>query len=320
MNSGGLNFGIYDTAASKLVASTDGQATDYTIQDTQSKTLTTTIPLTGAYYLKVWGNADAVGSYVLTASGKSNMIVSTVGVIDHGTIACTTTTSVIFNTATTCTITPDVGYHLASLIDNNSSVFSKVVNGTYTSGGVTVNRTITGSFAINTYTVTTSFTGNGVGTINGTSSTAGPVACSSPGPCSTIQTHFTVLDLSATPSGLSLFNGWGGACSMCKGLSCSIDIDDPKNCIADFILLGPVRIRDSYFQAIGNASALSSSGDVIEAHATDLKENVTLNKGTDVSIKGGYNGDYSEQIGMTTVQGSLVVGKGSVTLDRLILR
>ncbi len=63
----------------------------------------------------------------------------------NGGVVCNPTT--VSNGATfACTITPAPGYALDTLTDNGASVVGSVVGGTYTSGAVTADHTITGTF------------------------------------------------------------------------------------------------------------------------------------------------------------------------------
>lgn len=56
------------------------------------------------------------------------------------------------------------------------------------------------------------------------------------------------------------------------------------------------------------------------AHSTDFSENLSLNRNVTVVIKGGQDCDFGSTTGWTTLNGVLTVGKGSLTVDKLIIK
>ena len=60
----------------------------------------------------------------------------------------------------------------------------------------------------------------------------------------------------------------------------------------------------------------------IRVKAVPLVESVHLNGAKAVSIKGGYDGTFTQPVvdGMTTVQGSVVISRGSGSVDRLTIQ
>jgi len=79
----------------------------------------------------------------------------------HGYITCTPGGSVGHGTAATCTVYPNSGYHLFVLTDNTIDVTGGVAANDYPIGSVTAAHTIVATFAINTYAINASKTGNG---------------------------------------------------------------------------------------------------------------------------------------------------------------
>jgi PKD repeat protein len=80
----------------------------------------------------------------------------------NGAVTPSGETTVNYGATPTYTITPDVGYHVANVLVNGTSVGAVT---SYTFPPVTTNKTISATFAINTYTVTSSVA-SGQGTIS----------------------------------------------------------------------------------------------------------------------------------------------------------
>ncbi|HBA71372.1 MAG: hypothetical protein A2X82_14395 [Geobacteraceae bacterium GWC2_55_20] len=59
---------------------------------------------------------------------------------------------------------------------------------------------------------------------------------------------------------------------------------------------------------------------MIKTWGTDFTENLLLNKSIAVTIKGGFNADYTSNGGNTILRGSITVGKGSLTVEHLVVQ
>lgn len=87
--------------------------------------------------------------------------------------------------------------------------------------------TVTATFALKTFAVTVTKSGAGTGTITG-----GTIACGST--CTATVDYGTQLTLTAAPANLSVFAGWGGACS---GITdCKVTVTDDTDITANFAL------------------------------------------------------------------------------------
>jgi len=75
-----------------------------------------------------------------------------------------------------------------------------------------------------------------------------------------------------------------------------------------------------YYSGIQNAyGGAALTGDIIKAVSTTLNENLLFSSGKSVTLQGGFgSGFFSSQTGFTTVH-SLIVGTGTLTVDRLAL-
>jgi len=96
----------------------------------------------------------AINTYTIAASSGANGVVTPAG-----------TTTVNYGATPTYTITPNPGYHVADVLVNGTSVGA--VTG-YTFPAVMTNKTISATFAINTYTIAASSGANGAVTPAGT--------------------------------------------------------------------------------------------------------------------------------------------------------
>jgi|GEM_PF-5177574 len=63
-----------------------------------------------------------------------------------------------------------------------------------------------------------------------------------------------------------------------------------------------------------------SGGDTAQTHAYVFSENLLLLNDTSVTLEGGYNCDYSSNTGFTTLNGSLAVRGGTLTVGNLIIK
>jgi hypothetical protein len=83
----------------------------------------------------------------------------------------------------------------------------------------------------------------------------------------------------------------------------------------------PVRIGSTYYLNLADAYAKALSGDVIEATEISFTGDLNLNRaGIAVALHGGYDVTYAAQTGNTVMIGKLIVGLGSVVVDRLVIQ
>jgi hypothetical protein len=82
----------------------------------------------------------------------------------------------------------------------------------------------------------------------------------------------------------------------------------------------PVRIGSTYYLNLAAAYAKALSGDVIEATEMSFTGDLNLNAGIAVALHGGYDATYAAQTGNTVIVGKLIIGSGSLVVDRLIIQ
>jgi hypothetical protein len=85
----------------------------------------------------------------------------------------------------------------------------------------------------------------------------------------------------------------------------------------------PVRIAGGspqYYSMLQDAYYAAGSGDTVQAQALDFVEDLILNRSVPVTIRGGYNCDYSTNGQNSAIDGTLTIRGGTVTIDHLILQ
>lgn len=141
------------------------------------------------------------------------------------------------------TATPSAGYTFSGWGGACSGLGSCTVS-------MTQARSVTASFTLNAYTLTTSIAA-GSGTITGTG-----ISC--PGDCSESYNYGTGVTLTATPSTDYVFSGWSGNCSGGSTV-CNLTIDAAKTANASFTYVPPFNYSLSNS---GNSNAPKTSGTV----------------------------------------------------------
>ena len=157
-------------------------------------------------------------------------------------------------------------------------------------------------------TIGVTFTATDNHTINGymitTSST--PPSATDPGWSTDLPTTFTL-----TTAGPNTIYAWA------KDAAGNV-----SNPIAGVqVILKPVRRDKSpyiYYDSISAACSAAASGETIKALAVTVPESVTISK--TLTIKGGHADGYGSQPGVTTIQGTLTIGTGSLIVDRVAVR
>ena len=162
-------------------------------------------------------------------------------------------------------------------------------------------------------TLTVTVGGAGSGTV--TSSPAG-ISCSG-GSCS--NTFSGTVNLYATPSVLSNFSGWGGACSG-TSMACTVLMNGEKTVSADFIPAALLRIDGTIYRTLQEVYDAAYDGAVIQLLDNTVAGTLDANRNISVKLKGGYDAGYATTPGTTTVTGPLTVGRGALQVDRIVVR
>jgi len=84
----------------------------------------------------------------------------------------------------------------------------------------------------------------------------------------------------------------------------------------------PVRIARStplYFSSLQSAYNAAADGDIIESRALSLSGNLAINLNKSVSFAGGFNCSYTSSNSSTTMQGTLTISNGSVSIENIAI-
>lgn len=218
------------------------------------------------------------------------------------------------------------GGNLASASYRNLSVVAQPIPAGSCAGAKHINRTgflhhpaATGNL-LPDYTVTLSFAGNGSGIV--TSLPAG-IQCNTA--CSGTFNAFFPVQLSAAAAPYMVFSGWGGGCSGTAG--CLLDLQGNVSVTATFLedrahsVYVPGGTPGSgYYSTLQAAYDATPDGSAVWAWGVIYAENLDCAAIKDVTIMGGFDQGYATQVGITVLEGTLTVGNGSVTVDRLAVR
>lgn len=172
------------------------------------------------------------------------------------------------------------------------------------------------------YTVSLLFAGLGRGWV--TSFPAGiqcNLDCSAP-----FNSYFPVT-LTASADEYMIFSGWsGGGCS--GTAPCTITLTGNISVNATFdndtahmvYVPGAVPGTGTYYTTLQSAYDGADPGSTVSAWAISYLENLTCGMDKSILLKGGYDQEYTSQTGYTTLDGVLTIGRGVLTVDRLIVK
>jgi hypothetical protein len=128
----------------------------------------------------------------------------------------------------------------------------------------------------------------------------------------------TVVTLHASANQSSTFEGWSGA--GCSGTQdCPVTMDNVKTVTATFTAVPNARTGGELYTTLNYAYDAVTVDGIIDAKAIVFNENLTLDRGIDFTLNGGFSDDFGDQPGYTTLNGVLSVDTGSVDVDRLII-
>ncbi len=277
--------------------------------DTTPPTVTSTSPTAGASGVAV--------TTTVTATFSEDM--------DATTIKSSTFT---LNNGVTGTVSYNAGTRTATLTPSANLASGTVYTATITTGvkdaaGNPMSAAKIWSFTTAaSRTLSVTFGGTGSGSVN---SNPSGIACST-GNSGTSSYQFangTSVTLIPTASGDSLFNGWTGACTSNSGNDCIVTMDSDKSFTANFRKILPVMIKGgSDFSSLQAACDSQSNGAfTLMAQDVELTGDLTLDNNNAVSMKGGFNSDYSSNTGgITVLDGILTSVNGSLTVEYLAIK
>ncbi|MDU0457389.1 MAG: carboxypeptidase regulatory-like domain-containing protein [Geobacteraceae bacterium] len=205
----------------------------------------------------------------------------------------------------------------------SSPGFSVTTSATLTIGG------IDGIFSVTTLgmnvSMTVNISGSGSGSVKSVpNDPVNGLNCSYPpqsGKCSLSQPVGATFTLNAANAATSIFGGWGGACIGCgSNPNCLISTDLNLVCSATFNQILPVRLGNTDYLTILDAYVNVAIDSVMKIQATAFTGGFTLDRNIQLTLDGGYNADYSAKSGTSTIAGTVTIQKGSLIVDRMIIR
>ena len=172
-------------------------------------------------------------------------------------------------------------------------------------------------------------------TVNFTGTGGGTVTINPPGIA--INTNYTTQFFASTPLTLhpaadpvSIFSGWTSVGSCSGSGDCSMTLDTDTTVTAGFdrdtahqvYAPGSTPPYFSTIQAAYNkiASDNGVNGTTIKVWATDYSEIVNCNQLIDVTLQGGYDSGYANQVGTTVIRGALKISQGKVIANGIAIR
>lgn len=75
-----------------------------------------------------------------------------------------------------------------------------------------------------------------------------------------------------------------------------------------------------YYNALQSAYDVAANGSTIQGSALSSVENLSFSRNISVTLQGGYDCDYISASGKTTINGSVLISDGNVTLEHFILQ
>jgi ELWxxDGT repeat protein len=177
-------------------------------------------------------------------------------------------------------------------------------------------RTVGYVFLAPDYAVNLTVSGNGSGNVTSTpegiAANTGTTARFSGG---------ATVTLLAAPDAYALFSGWSGDCG--GTADCVLAMTADRNVTATFVKdVGHAVFNPGsslYAASIQSAYAAAAVSDTILLWGTDFYEDLVFAADKAITLRGGYNGAYTMQDGMTTLHGNLSIAAGVVTVDTLVI-
>lgn len=91
----------------------------------------------------------------------------------------------------------------------------------------------------------------------------------------------------------------------------------------NFIADSPVRLANApqnFFSSVGEAYLALAGNGTIQARVYEFVENLNLDRPISVIFKGGYDSGYTSNSSYTTLRGRLTLAKGTLAVERLVIR
>lgn len=168
------------------------------------------------------------------------------------------------------------------------------------------------------YKIDLTVAGTGIGTV-----TSNPVGMScmtgNVGVCSWYFDQATLVSLIPSPDSISILTAWSGACS--GSGPCSVSMSSDKTAGATIDLSPVAKILANGYMSIQNAYNSANNGDQIKLLQTTIVGDVLLDRPISVLMTGGYTTSFGTPSGLaTTIDGTVIVNQGTLTVDGLVIK
>jgi len=166
----------------------------------------------------------------------------------------------------------------------------------------------------------------GVGSVHGTSTMGQNYSCDSGSCPATPYTYGDQVNLLATDSADYHFSGWSGDCTAVSG-PCILGMTADRSVTAAFSFVQPVRLsyrsttHDYATLAEAYAAVAENDSATFYCRTYDLSGGFALSRAITLLLKGGYDVTFdSNASGWTVLQGTLTIGQGALTVEKLAVR
>jgi hypothetical protein len=188
------------------------------------------------------------------------------------------------------------------------------------SGNISASASAQTSITLPNSLLNLAFVGSGAGQVNGGMTCTKGASC----PPASFATGAQVI-LNPAPGFDSLFSGWSGDCVI-SGDSCIVALNAAKSVSAGFdimpaVWLSPGSAPANYFGLLADAFQIAGAGATIKAKVNTFTENLVLNRGIGIKLKGGFSAGYQSNLGNRSIlHGTLKVCSGSLVAEGLAIR
>jgi len=232
--------------------------------------------------------------------------------IDNGSLS--TVVNLPFGSYVGLAFAPDNTLFISDSLTNTLIHLDKSGNELNRQAYVSTSKIMGLEFAPVSYFLSSNVSGTGSGIVT---SNPNGIACNSD--CYA-QFHIgNSVTLHAAPSEFSIFSGWSGDCTG-QG-DCTIVMNSNKTVTATFdkdmehmVLLGDTA---SYYSTLQAAYNVAPADSTLKVWGTLFVENLLCDQSKTATIKGGYDSSYTNNSGFTTLQGTLTIRNGILTVENL---
>ena len=95
-------------------------------------------------------------------------------------------------------------------------------------------------------------------------------------------------------------------------------VTEPSTCSNDRVRIAGT--TPAYYPSLQAAYNAAANGETIQSRGEVLTENLNINLDKSVTITGGYDCNYTDNSGNTTLDGTLIISNGNVSIENIIVQ